>query len=121
MREHGVPSFPDAGTPATGSENSIGGFAIPASINLQSPAFKTAWTDCQGLIAARLSPQGRPGITASMKASLIAHAQCMRTHGVPAYPDPSFPSSGGIMVQDTPGVSPQAPAYEHAQAACGGR
>jgi hypothetical protein len=45
-----------------------------------------------------------------MKAAQIAHAQCMRTHGVPGYPDPGFPSSGGIAITDA-GTNPQSPAY----------
>jgi hypothetical protein len=60
-------------------------------------------------------------ITAVTKASMIAHAQCMRTHGVPAYQDPRFPPGGGIATFDGPGVDPQAPAYKRAAAVCGNR
>ncbi len=120
VREHGVPNFPDPGTSVTGAENMIGGIAIPPSINMQSPAFKTAWTSCQGLMSARLNPQGKPPITATMKTSLIAHAQCMRTHGVPGYQDPTFPAGGGILVTDA-GTNPQSPAYKRAATVCGNR
>lgn len=120
VRAHGVPSFPDPGTSASGPENSIGGIEIPTSINMQSPAFHAAWNDCQGLIAVRLSPQGKPSVTPAMKASLIAHAQCMRTHGVPGYQDPTFPASGGIAFTDA-GTNPQSPAYKHAVGVCASR
>jgi hypothetical protein len=120
VRAHGVASFPDPGASVSGQENIIGGIAIPTTINIQSPAFKTAWTACQGLMAARLAPEGKPPITASLKASLIAHAQCMRTHGVPGYQDPRFPAGGGIEVTDA-GTNPQAPAYRNAAALGGHR
>ena len=118
VRAHGVPNLPDPGTSVSNTENSIGGIAIPSSINMQSPAFRTAWNACQGLISARLGPQGKPPITARMKASLIAHAQCMRTHGVPGFQDPKFPAGGGILLTDA-GTNPQSPAYRHAAGACG--
>jgi hypothetical protein len=120
VRAHGVPNLPDPGANVSGAENMIGGIAIPPTINMQSPAFKTAWTSCQGLMSARLNPQGKPSITPAMKASLIAHAQCMRNHGVPGYQDPKFPAGGGILVTDA-GTNPQSPAYKHAAAVCGVR
>jgi hypothetical protein len=120
MRAHGVPNFPDSAANINGPYNSIGGIAIPATINTQAPAFKTAIGFCHRLISAVLSRQGRPGITASRKASMIAHAQCMRTHGVPGFQDPTFPASGGISVTDA-GTDPDSPAYKHASVVCGSR
>lgn len=117
MRSHGVSSFPDPGATPSGPENMIGGVAIPSTINMQAPAFRTAWTACRGLLSS-LSPQGRPQITASMRASLIAHAQCMRAHGVSGYQDPTFPAGGGIAITDA-GTNPQSPAYQRAAAVCG--
>ncbi len=117
MRTGGVSSFPDPGT-VSGPANSIGGVEIPPTINMQSPAFVSAMSSCKRLIPA-LSHKGPP-ITASMKASLIAHAQCMRTHGVPGYQDPTFPPGGGIMVTDA-GTDPQSPAYRQAEAVCAKR
>jgi hypothetical protein len=118
VRAHGVSDFPDPGASATGPENMIGGIAIPSTINMESPAFRAAWTACQGMMSARLSRRGKPQITAALKASMIVHAQCMRSHGVPAYQDPRFPPGGGIETFDGPGVDPQSPAYEQAAAVC---
>lgn len=119
MRSHGVPNFPDrGGTPPNGPYNSIAGIVIPSSINTQSPAYLSATKSCQGVLSAVFSSQGKPPITASMKAALIAHAQCMRDHGVPDFPDPTFPASGGIEIQIGPGVNVNSPAYKQAQAAC---
>jgi hypothetical protein len=51
---------------------------------------------------------------------MLAHAQCMRDHGVPGYQDPRFPASGGIAITDA-GTDAQSPAYERAQSLCGTR
>jgi hypothetical protein len=47
----------------------------------------------------------------------IANAQCMRKHGVPNFPDPTF--SGGRFNAGLGGVDPQSPAFKQAAAACG--
>lgn len=120
IRAHGVPDFPDPGATVSGPANSIGGILIPASIDTQSPAFQAAQIACRGLVSTALSPQGKPQITASVRDSMIAHAQCMRAHGVTGYQDPTFPATGGIAITDA-GTDPQSPAYQRAQAICRGR
>lgn len=120
MRAHGLPNFPDPGARVNGPSSSIGGIEIPATIDMQSPVFQTAQDACRGLLSAVLSPNGKPPITASVKAALIAQAQCMRTHGVRTYQDPTFPASGGIAITDA-GTNPQSPAYRQAALTCGTR
>jgi hypothetical protein len=119
MRAHGVPSFPDPGAPAGPDETSFLGIAIPSTIDMQSPAVESAFAGCRHVIASILSPRGKAPITAAVKESMIAHAQCMRIHGVPAFQDPVFPPGGGIETFDGPGVNPESPAYQHAQSVCG--
>lgn len=121
MRAHGVSDFPDPSAVANSNENSIGGIPISNTINPSSPAFETAQTACQALFSARFSRQGKPPISASQKASLIAISQCMRTHGVPGYPDPTFPAGGGISIGTGPSVNIQSPAFKEAQATCASR
>lgn len=120
MRGHGVPSLPDPGSRVSGPFDSIGDVEIPTTIDTQSPAFQGAQAACQGLLSAILSSQGKPAVTASVKAAVIAHAECMRTHGVADFPDPTFPASGGIAITDA-GTDPQSPAYQHAQSVCRSR
>jgi hypothetical protein len=116
----GVSGLPDPGAPAGAGASSIGGVQIPASIDMQSPAFTGAMSRCRSLLSSIASSAGRPRISAALKASLLAHAQCMRDNGVPTYPDPTFPATGGIAITDA-GTDPQSPAYLHAQSACGRR
>jgi hypothetical protein len=119
MRSHGVPSFPDpssSGARIVG--NSFGAFALPASINMQSPAFRSALNACRESLPGGGSP--RAGISASEKRSMLEHAQCMRAHGVPNYPDPNIPSHGPIYSGPPAGINTNSPAYRHAAAVCGG-
>lgn len=104
MRSHGVPSYPDGGN-------------IPDALE-SSPAFKSAAQDCLG----ELRPGGGPhaGLPESTKLSLLHHAECMRAHDVPNYADPTFPSHGPYEFGPPPGVDTNAPAFQRAEAACGG-
>jgi hypothetical protein len=45
---------------------------------------------------------------------LLALAECMRSHGVPNFPDPA--ARGGLIVPND--IDPQSPAFESAQQAC---
>lgn len=55
--------------------------------------------------------------TASARANgFVKFAVCMRSHGVPDFPDPS--SGGGIQITPGPGVNPQSPSFQSAQATC---
>jgi hypothetical protein len=46
---------------------------------------------------------------------LLRYAQCMRTHGLPEFPDPS--ASGGLVIPND--IDTQSPAFKTAQQACG--
>ena len=119
MRSHGVPNFPDPSSPgARMTGNSFGGFALPASISTQSPAFQSALQACRGDLPGGSRPRG--GISESQKLSMLKHAQCMRAHGVPNYPDPNIPSHGPILSVPPPGINTDSPAFKGAAAACGG-
>ena len=50
----------------------------------------------------------------------LKFSECMRKHGVPNFPDPTFPAGGGIIESVGPGNDPQSPAFQHAVAVCGG-
>jgi hypothetical protein len=121
MRGHGVSGFPDPGAVASPGDNSIGGIPIPSTINPSSPAFEAAQNACQALFSARFSRQGKPSLSSGQQASLTALSQCMRTPGVPAYPDPTFPTNGGISIDFGPGVNAQSPAFKQAQVTCPNR
>lgn len=54
---------------------------------------------------------------AKFEQKFVAFASCMRSHGVPEYPDPQSTSSGGVRI--SPGrANPNSPAFKSAQNAC---
>ena len=58
------------------------------------------------------------GTTAYQKA--LAYSQCMRAHGVPSYPDPTYrngrPTDQPLTVY---GINPDSPAVQSAERVCG--
>jgi len=124
MRAHGLTNFPD---PKQGS----GGLGFPGGLFVSSdgtltvdgasfagPALKTAEKACKGFLPGGGGPP--PPVSASQKKAALANAECMRRHGVPNFPDPTFPAGGGVAINLGPGVNPQSPAFKQAAAACGG-
>ena len=123
MRAHGVPNFPDPG--------SGGGIQIPdnSGINPRSPAFQSAQSACFKLL-----PGGGPGRgrnSEARKLMMLKLAQCMRSHGMSSFPDPtssppSAPPAGGGVAFGSPGAfisvpqtMIQSPGFKQAAAACG--
>lgn len=122
MRSHGVPNFPDPG--GGGGLNLQG-----TGINPFSPSFKAAQATCDNLL-----PGGGPGshqVSEQQKQQLVATAECMRSHGVPGFPDPtSTPptSSQGYSIMEGLGsslfllvpstINVSSPAFEQAAKAC---
>lgn len=99
MRSHGVPDFPDP-TPGPGGGYGFK-FGGPAGggLNPNSSAFRTASKTC-----AHLLPNNGvgPQLTAAQQQMFLNWAACIRAHGVPNFPDPSF-SGGGIRIRITAG------------------
>jgi len=115
MRSHGVPNFPDPDANGTLT------LTVSPSLDPSSPLFQAAEADCQHLLPARhpLS-QARQQ---HMKQRLLAVAACMRSHGFPHYPDPTF-GSGGMVSQGfgrSDGIDPNSPIFQAAQKTCQGK
>ena len=91
MRSRGVVNFPDPG--ANGSfpgAQALGNIGIDTN----SPTYQAAHKACQSLLPARQQqPSSQQILQAEQDA--LKFAQCMRSHGVPNFPDPKFNTSGG--------------------------
>ncbi len=107
MRSHGVPDFPDPGAGGGVQINAAPGVAP------QSPAYTAATRACRRFGPGMAGPP-HP-LPAAQRRKLIAFSRCMRSHGVPTFPDPKFPASGGAMI----GAPQPSPAFQHAAVACG--
>ncbi len=118
MRAHGVPNFPDPVNGPGGEGMPVnevpGGRLTINGIPFSGPAFQAASTACKLLGGGA----GRPGVSEATKVQQLTFAQCMRKHGVPNFPDPEFPSTGGIERPAVPGLNPGSPALRNAAATC---
>lgn len=107
MRKNGVPSFPD---PTKG-----GGLTINKAQMPDSPQFRSAQTKCE-----KLRPHGEPpspAQQAQMQEQALRYSACMRSHGVPKFPDPQFVGTG-IKLALGRGIDPASPTFQSAQHAC---
>ncbi|MGO9789455.1 MAG: hypothetical protein ACLP8S_08010 [Solirubrobacteraceae bacterium] len=120
MRSHGVPSFPDPGAVTrTGSPAiSVFGIVLPSTIDVSSPAFKSAMSSCLKLVTGA-APHS--GVSEARRLAALKYAQCMRKHGVTNYPDPTFI---GVAEEEKPlsvyGINAQSPAVIRAEKTCNG-
>jgi hypothetical protein len=107
IRSHGVPNFPDpVQTPS-------GGYGYrTAGIDPNSAGFQGALQACKALP----SPWNSTGqqLTAAQQQAWLNWAHCIRTHGVPNFPDPTF---SGREVRDS-GVGSSSPQLQSAMDAC---
>jgi hypothetical protein len=90
MRTHGIPNFPDP----TSGENTKEA-AIRAFKEVSNSQVLAAQTACQ-----HLQPNGGRPSQAELTqhlSDLLAFARCMRTHGIPNFPDPT---SGGQVTHE---------------------
>lgn len=114
MRSHGLPDFPDP--------DSSGGFPMPGNIDPNSPRYQAAANACKAYAGPGLNLS--PAREEQIEANALERAQCMRSHGVPNYPDPTITfSDGGVSgAQRAPGlgsgVDPNSPTFQAAQKAC---
>jgi hypothetical protein len=113
VRAHGVPDFPD---PTIGS-NGLPSFNDSWSMNAktQADALPAAQRACRKDL-----PQLGPHTSAeraAANAEALKYATCMRSNGVPNFPDPN--GQGVIQINDATGdLDPNSPQFEKAATAC---
>jgi hypothetical protein len=116
MRAHGVPSFPDPRISTSGSEVKVAMRVTPGITG--NPHFQSAQKAC-----GKLLPEGGPGgprsnhqISPQEQSQYLKAAVCIRTHGIPNFPDPTF-SGGGVHVSQR-GIDLHSPQVRAAEEAC---
>lgn len=113
VRSHGIPDFPD---PTIGS-NGLPNFPHRSDKNAttDSPAGHAAEQACQQDLP-HLGPQ-TPAAKAGANAAAVKYATCMRSNGVPTFPDPA--GQGVIQISNATGtLDPSSPAFQKAHTAC---
>jgi len=108
MRSHGLPNFPDPN--ANGSITFNG-------VNPESPAFRQAQTACRKCM--RNGGRPNPAQQAAAQAAALKFSACMRSHGVPKFPDPQFSAGrASLQIGRNSGIDPNSPTFKAAQKAC---
>ena len=115
MRSHGVSNFPDPDSKGRIKITSgVSANGQKTGVDVNSPQFSRARKACDKL----LPNGGRPTAAEQQQEQqqALKFAQCMRSHGVPKFPDPK---AGGQMTLGTKaGVDPNTPQFQAAQKAC---
>lgn len=111
MRSHGIVNFPDP------THNSRGvTISIPESIDSNSPQYQAADKACR-----RQSGFGQVSAAVLQQAMSMAvkFAECMRSHGIPDFPDP-VENGNGVQAGPSPGsgIDQNSPQYKAARNAC---
>jgi hypothetical protein len=112
MRTHGVPDMPDP--------DPSGAFRMPPSVGAaarQSQPFQAALNACKHLYPS-FGQAPSQAQQQQMTARRLSFARCMRSHGVPDFPDPDsygFIPTGPSGPQ---GVTTASPQYQSAYQAC---
>jgi hypothetical protein len=103
MRSNGVTSFPDPNSSGVWPKSQV---ALAAN-NLK---FQTATHVCGHLL-----PDGGPGVSPSpavvrlIKIDMVKFAGCMRSHGVPTWPDPTLDRGRAVFDPQAVGIDASSP------------
>ena len=112
MRSHGLAGYPDPQVSASG--NNVQVRISPGNLNPDSPAFKSADRACHHLLPDGGGQGGAGGSSAQQQAQDLRYAECMRSDGVPAFPDPDH--DGVFTLPAT--INEHAPSFLRATDAC---
>jgi hypothetical protein len=110
MRAHGVRNYPDPKVSVHGNSVSVAAAALPG------PHFNSAQQACRKLLPGGGPGQGaNPPLNAQEQAQVLKLAACIRAHGEPNLPDPTF-SGGGVHLPKS--VNTHSPTFKSAEQAC---
>ncbi len=115
MQTHGEPSFPD---PDSSGQITVSG------VNPSSPEYERAQRECAKYAPNKGQPPS-PAQQAKMLANALKYSQCMRSHGITDFPDPTSGPNGqgvAISIKASPGsnLNPNNPQFQAAQRKCQG-
>jgi hypothetical protein len=86
VRSHGVPDFPDP--------SGNGKFPTAQQLGVGSSQYQAAQNACQRLLPSGTDDQFPPAEVPLLLSGMRQFSQCMRSHGVPDWPDPTTDSQG---------------------------
>ena len=112
MRANGEPNFPDPNAQGQITGSTSSGF------DPGSPQFQKAMQTCRKDL-----PNGgvpTPAQQAQARQNAVEFSSCMRSHGVPKFPDPQFGPGGKVTIHidSSSGIDPMSPEFQNARKAC---
>jgi hypothetical protein len=109
MRSHGVPAFPDPS--ASGSVFSHGhtSAGLARSLGVSNTVYQVALAACRHLVP---NSYASSGTSQQVLSQVLTFSKCMRSHGVPNFPDPD-----SIGLQVPPGMT-QSHQFQTAYRSC---
>jgi len=116
MRTHGEPEFPEPTEGGIRIQNHNGHGPNP-----ESSQFQAAEKACKQYAPARQAPS--PAQQAKVQEQALKFSACMRSHGVPNFPDPEFKNGGGavrlrVKAGGAGAINPSSPQFQAAAKAC---
>jgi hypothetical protein len=112
MRSNGVPNFPDPNSSGVWPKSQV-------YLSARSPRFESATHTCGHLL-----PDGGPGVAPSpavlqmISIDMTRFAQCMRSHGVRTWPDPTLDRGREVFDPQAAGVDTSTPQISAKVRAC---
>jgi hypothetical protein len=113
MRSHGVPNLPVPPTLDNAMQQEVG-FGLPP--NKQSPQYRSANKGCQYLLPGNGAGPSQATVQQAM-AKALKFSACMRSHGLPGFPDPKQ-NGQGISITGGRGIDVRSPQFQRAQNEC---
>jgi hypothetical protein len=110
MRSHGVPNWPDPNSSGVFDKSKLS----PQQLGASGSRVQAAQTACQHLLPSGSAPSAAQ--VRQVRAQSLEFAQCVRSHGLPNFPDPA--SDGRIPDPATAGINQGSPKFEAANQAC---
>jgi hypothetical protein len=90
MRSSGVPNFPDPQTDIARNAK----FPVAQQLGVSGSRFRTAEADCEHLLPAGVDDRFPLAEVRLLLPGMVRFSQCMRSHGVANWPDPTVDSEG---------------------------
>ena len=109
MRSNGLPQYQNP-------ISSGGQISFPGA-NLASPQYQKAQAACGKLLPAGIRQPGKSTITPADQNDYLKAVACIRSHGYPTFPDPTF-NGGGVQMPTPSGIDENSPQFQKAIATC---
>jgi hypothetical protein len=114
MRTHGEPNFPE---PVFQGHSAKITLHPGSGVDPNSPQFAAAYKACKHLLPNNGGPSQGQSITRADQADYLKAAACMRKHGIPEFPDPTF-RNGAVSFNSRTPIDTNASQYTNALAIC---